>query len=134
MSLSIQPFESLLASAITGLIITGGQKGVAASIVKRANTALAIGNALSSLEQGNSAPAIGALQGVINNSDLDPGVAVAVKGAFTLISQQSALLASINGAIPGLGTVEATVAANISAGIVAAANAEIAKYGTAPAA
>jgi hypothetical protein len=130
MSFNIQPFESLIASAITGEIISGGQKGNAASIVKRANTALAVATALQQFAEGNAAPGIAALGAALGSSDLDPGVSLAVHGLFALLGQQTALLASINSAIPGLGTVATTVSENVITGIIAAANAEIAKYGT----
>jgi hypothetical protein len=130
MNLSIQPFESLIASAITGEIISGGQNGNAANIVKRANTALQVATAFQQLSAGNAAPGVQALSAALSSSELDPGVALAVQGVFGIAGQQSALISAINSAIPGLSAVPTAIIANVTAGIVAAANAEIAKYGT----
>jgi hypothetical protein len=124
MNLSIQPFESLIASAITGEIISGGQNGNAANIV------LQVATAFQQLSAGNAAPGVQALSAALSSSELDPGVALAVQGVFGIAGQQSALISAINSAIPGLSAVPTAIIANVTAGIVAAANAEIAKYGT----
>jgi hypothetical protein len=133
----IQPFETAAAQALTGLIISGGQKGNAAAIVKRANTALAVAAAVTALASGNPAPAIAALQGVLSNADMDPGVALAVQGVFQIGQQQLALAQTLGNLIPLAGATAEAIAANVANGVTSAANAEIAKYapaGAAPAA
>jgi hypothetical protein len=133
--MNIVPFEQLIATALAGEIISGGQNGNAANIVKRANTALAVGTAVSQLGQGNAAPGVQALGVALASSNLDPGVSLAVQGLFGIASQQAELIAELNKAIPALSSQATTLIANVAAGVIAAANAEIAKYGTpAPAA
>jgi hypothetical protein len=129
MSLSVVPFEQAAAEALTGLAITGGQAGNAASIVKRANTALAVAQAVQQLAAGNAAPAIAAIQTILANSSMDPGVALAVQGLFAIGQQQLQLVQSFGNLIPLAGATAEAVANNVAAGITAAANAEIAKYG-----
>lgn len=129
--MNIVPFEQAAAEAITGLIVTGGQKGDAAKIVKRAQTALAVATAVTGLASGDPAPAIAALQAVLSNANMDPGVALAVQGLFSIGQQQLQLSATLGKLIPLAGATAEAVATNVAAGITAAANAEIAKYGSA---
>lgn len=130
MSLTIKPFEQLAAEAITGLIITGGQKGNATNIVKRATTALAVSTAFTDIASGNAAAGVAALQAAVSNSSLDPGVGLAVQGLFGIAAQQLSLASTLNNALPIFGASAEAVATNVAAGVTAAANAEIAKYGT----
>ncbi len=122
-------FEQLGATLLTGLIISGGQKGDPVKIVKRANTALAVATAVTALGDGDAAGGVAALQGILSDTNLDPGVALAVHGLFGIGAQQLALLSSLNKALPFFGASAEAVAMNIAAGITQAANAEIAKYG-----
>ena len=128
--MALTPFEQAAAEAATGLIITGGQKGNATAIVKRAQTALAVGTALQGLAAGNSAPAISALQAVLQSASFDPGVALAVQGLVTLGQQQLALVNQLGSLIPLAGLTAEAVATNIAAGVIAAANAELKRYET----
>lgn len=126
--MNLVPIEQLVATGIAGEIISGGQKGNAAAIVKRANTALAVSAAFAQLSQGNAAPGVTALGSALSNSDLDPAVAIAVQGLFGIFAQQAALFLNINASLPGLGTVATTIMQNVASGITTAANAELAKY------
>ena len=126
--MTIQPFETLIAEALAGAIISGGQKGNGPAIIKRAQTALAIASGFQQLAQGNAAPGVAAIQTALTNADLDPGVALAINGVFSIGAQQASLLASINAMIPGLGTVALTISENVATGVISAANAEIAHY------
>jgi hypothetical protein len=130
MSLTVAPFEQVAAEALTGLIITGGQNGNAANIVKRATTALAIVAAFNAINSGNAAAGIAAIQAALSNANMDPGVNLALQGLFSIGSQMLALNANIAAGLPLVGTTIEAVVTNISAGVTAAANAEIAKYGT----
>jgi hypothetical protein len=132
--MNIVPFEQAAAEAITGLIVSAGQGGNAANITKRANTALAVAAAMTQLATGNAAPAIAAIQGILANSSMDPGVALAVQGLFQIGQQQLTLSASLGNLIPLVATTAEAVITNVAAGVTAAANAEIAKYAPKPAA
>lgn len=128
MSLTIKPFEQLIAEALTGEIITGGQKGNAAAIVKRANTALAIAQGVAAISAGNAGPGVASIGAALASSQLDAGVALAINGLIAIAGQQVELFATINAALPMLGTVATSVIANVTAGIISAATAELAKY------
>jgi hypothetical protein len=129
MNLALQPIETLLATGFAGAIISWGQKGNGPAIVKRANTALAVVAAGNALLAGNSAQGVQLFSSALQSSDLDPGVATAIQGLFSIGAQQLGLIATVNG-VTAAGQLAETVATNIAAGITAAANAEIAKYGT----
>ncbi len=128
--MSITPFEQLIAEGLTGLIITGGQGGNAANIVKRANTALEVVSAFNAINTGNAAQGVGLLQAAMSNADLDPGVNLAVQGLIGLGVQALSLNSNLAAGIPLIGTTAEAITANVLAGITAAANAEIAKYKT----
>lgn len=129
MSLTLQPIETLLTTGLAGAIISWGQKGNGPAIVKRANTALAIVASGNALIAGNATLGVQLLGSALNASDLDPAVATAIQGLFAIGAQQLGLLATLQGATV-TGEFAETVATNIAAGITAAANAELAKYGT----
>jgi len=129
MSLNIVPFEQAAAEMITGLLITGGQNGNAESIVKRANTALAVAGAFAAINSGD-ANGIAALQAALGNANLDPGVNLGLQSLLAIGTQQLATLATANKGLPLIGATATAIAGNILSGITAAANAEIAKYGT----
>jgi hypothetical protein len=130
MSLNIVPFEQAAAEMITGLLITGGQKGNAGSIVKRANTALAVADAFTAINSGDPTGVV-ALQSALGNSNLDPGVNLGLQSLLAIGTQQLAGLSGLNKGLPLIGATATAIAANILTGITAAANAEIAKYAAA---
>jgi hypothetical protein len=127
MSFQLAPLETVAAEAVTGLFISAGAKGVAATIVKRANATLAVVNAVSQIEAGNTVVGLSSLTAALGSSNLDPGEALALQGFLTQLAQQASLVNSILGATI-LGTVATTVQANIVTGVTNACNAEIAKY------
>lgn len=134
MSLTIVPFETFIAEALTGQIIRGGQGGNAAKIVSRANVALEVVQAAQAINTGNAAQGIALLTAAAAKADVDPAFGLAVSGAMTLIAQQAALVKNIAD-VTLLGQAADLIEANIASGVTNAANAEIAKYGTpAPAA
>lgn len=127
MNLNIVPFEQAAAEMITGLLITGGQNGNAETIVKRANTALAVAGAFTAINSGDPS-GITALQSALANSNLDPGVNLGLQSLLAIGTQQLATLGTANKGLPLIGATATAVATNILAGIEAAAQAEIAKY------
>lgn len=126
---TITPFEQFIAEALTGLIITGGQKGDAVAITKRATTALNVATAITSIASGDAATGIAALQQAATNANLDPGVNLAVQGAFSFVVQTSALNGVLLNGLPIIGATTEAIAVNFAKGVTAAANAELAKYG-----
>jgi hypothetical protein len=132
MSLSISPLETIAAEGLTGLIISAGAKGVAATIVKRATAVLAIVTAISQVGSGSTVTGLSALNSALASSDLDPGEALALQGVLTQVANQASLFNSVAGGSLA-GVLASAVYANIAAGVTSACNAEIAKYG-APAA
>ena len=133
MSLTIAPFESLIAEALTGAIISGGQNGDPVKITARANAALAAITGIQQILAGNATAGVASLTAAAKITNIDPGIGLAVQGALLLVAQQAALVNSVAGATI-LGTVQAAIANNIIQGATAAANAEIAKYAAAVAA
>jgi hypothetical protein len=129
MSLNIVPFEQAAAEMITGLVITGGQNGNAANIVKRANTALAVAGAFTKINAGDPS-GIADIQAALTNSNLDPAVNLGLQSLLSIGTQQLAALAGANKGLPLIGATASAIAGNILTGITAAATAEIAKYGT----
>lgn len=122
------PPVQLAAEALAGLIISAGQKGNAANIVKRANTALEVGAALTALGNGDPTTGFNALNAALANSSLDPGIVLAFQGALSFGQQQVALAVNLNAFIPGLGATLDEVALNLGAAATTVGNAEIAKY------
>jgi hypothetical protein len=131
--MTLQPLETIAATGITGLLISLGAKGVAATLVKRANAYLKIADALIAAETGDVTSLIGTLTTVISTSDLDPAEGLALTGLLTAIVNQLALAKSLTGETL-LGTAVTTFLNNLATGMEAGANAEIAKYGSAAAA
>jgi hypothetical protein len=129
-SLTITPFEQASATALTGLYCIIGAKGVPATILKRANTALAVGNALATLATGDVASASAAiLAAVQNNPNLDPAIALAIKSALQVELTQWQAFAAIEEALPfSIAPDIETAIGNFAKGVIAGANAEIAKY------
>lgn len=130
MTLPIKPLETIAAEGITGLFIAAGAKGIAATIVKRATATLAIVTAVTQVATGTTVQGLNAISTALSSTDLDPGEALALQGVITTIANQAALMNSVLGGSL-LGVVGQAVYANISAGIIATCNAEIAKYGSA---
>jgi hypothetical protein len=127
MTLSITPFEQLIAEAITGAIITGGQNGDAVKITARANAALSGIAGAEQILQGNAAQGVALLLSAAKTANLDPGVTLAIQGALALVVQQATLVNSVTvGTLAG--QVAVAVVNNVIAGATAAANAEIARY------
>jgi hypothetical protein len=107
---TITPFEQFIAEALTGLIITGGQKGDAVAITKRATTALNVATAITSIASGDAATGIAALQQAATNANLDPGVNLAVQGAFSFVVQTSALNGVLLNGLPIVGATTEAIA------------------------
>ena len=128
MNLAIKPFETVAAEALTGFIIALGQKGDAAKIIARANAALLVVGAGNQFLAGNPTGGIAALGSAVKLENVDPGVALALQTALSLVAQQGAVLASLASAIPGVGSISEGILQNVLAGAEAAANAEIAHY------
>lgn len=131
--MNIVPIEQATATLLAGIIIPEGQGGNAVNIVKRANSALAAAAAINSVSSGDAAGGLAAITTALNNSNLDPAVVLALQNLLVLGLQQVSLAKSIASVIPILGVTATAVLGNLAAGITAAANAEIAKYGTAAA-
>lgn len=133
MNTFISPLETYAAEGVTGLIISNGAKGVAATIVKRATAILAIVTALQAIESGSTVTGLSGLTAALATSDLDPGEALAIQGFLTQLATQASLLNGILGTATIVGQIAATVIANVADGVQKACAVEIAKYG-APAA
>lgn len=128
MSLTIQPFEQVVAETLTTWAIVGGQKGNAAAITARANAALAVASTIGSLASGNVTAAATALQAAVTTAGLEPGFALALQSLLGIVSAQAQAIQTAASAIPLAGEVLSAIDNNIVAGMTAAANAELAKY------
>lgn len=125
MSITIQAPAQALATAITTFAITFNQKGNAAAIVGRANAALIVGQALAS---GNLATVAAAVQTAVNIQGLEPGYALALQSLGNLLITEMQALLAIQQATPLVSELTQAVESDVSAGMIAAANAEIAKW------
>ena len=121
--------EQNAGTLLTGLTCTIGAKGVAATIVSRANTALSVAAALQELGSGNVAGASAAILALLqNSSNLDPAIALALNNFLQVEVLKWQALQGMAALVPFLSTSIEAVITNFAAGIVAGANAEIAKY------
>lgn len=128
MPLIIDSAEVAAATILAGLIIAEGQSGDGPAILKRAQTALAVGESVAGLAEGNASAGIAALSAALANSDLDPAVILGLQSLVALGLQQAQIVVQLKGAVPLFGAQATEVLENVSAGIIAAANADIAKY------
>lgn len=129
MSLQAISFEQSFGTFFTGLYCTVGAKGDGPTILKRANTALAVSAALTALGQGNIAEASSVILAAIqSNPDLDPAMALALNNALQLVFMQWQGLQGVNAMLPFLSTSVEALVSSFAAGVIAGANAEIAKY------
>lgn len=133
MNFQLQPLETLAATGITGLLISIGAKGNAATLVKRANAYLAVAAAVGAAQTGDVNSLIATLTTVISTSNLDPAEGLALTGLLTAIVNQLAMGKAVAGTTL-LGAQLTAFLNNIATGITAGAQAEIAKYGSAAAA
>lgn len=132
MSITIVPFEQANAEFLTGIYCTVGAKGDAATITKRAQTALAVANALSDLATGNIAAASATILASVQSANLDPAMALALSNALQVLFVQWQALQAVNALVPLLSASADALISNFAAGVTAAANAELAKYNAAP--
>lgn len=124
--------EQSAGTLLTGLVCTINAKGSAVTIVSRANTSLAVAAALQELGSGNVAGASAAILALLqNNVNLDPAIALALNNFLQVEVLKWQALQGMASLIPFLSTSIEAVVTNFAVGIVAGANAEIAKYGSA---
>lgn len=134
MSLNIVPIEQFTAQLLAGLIIPQGQNGDAVKIVARGETALQLATVLDDIATGNAEAGLAAFTSFLQNPNTDPAVAGALQNLVQLGFAQLQIASNFNALIPFFGAQPAAVLDNIAKGMTAAANLEIAKYGTPPAA
>jgi hypothetical protein len=132
----LQNLEVAAGTGAASLACTVGAKGVPATISKRASGVLVVGTALVDAGAGNlagaSAVILAAVQG--NVSGLDPALGLFISNMMQIaVTQWNALQALPNVADFLSADIESALT-NFGNGLVAGANAELAKYPPTPAA
>lgn len=130
--LNIATAEQLAAEAIAGAIISQVAGSDAQKRVSAANSAIEAGKILNDIAVGDVTSALTALQANLNTSNIDPAIASAINVAMQAGLQQAAIVGAIGSFVPLLGSTGVSVMQNLSIGLIAAGNAEIAKYGPKP--
>lgn len=125
MSLTIAAPAQALATAVTTFAITFKQNGNAAAIVARANAALIVGQAMQS---GNLATVAAAVQSAVGVQNLEPGYVLALSSLGNILLTEMQALQALIQATPLASELQQAIEADVAAGMIAAANAEIAKW------
>jgi len=134
MSFQIQPLETVLAIAATGIAIrkAGGDPIVPANIQTAANTALEVASVFSAFGQsGDLSAALQQIAQLAQNPNLDPTVALVLQNLFG-IAEGFAQLPSTISKLLLIGATAQAIANNIASGISQAANAYLQKYPVTP--
>lgn len=121
MSLTIKPFEQIVAEFDTLIAIHLGAKN-AADLSARAAVALQVAGIFSALGSGNVTTAQTVLQTLVTSVTKDPGTQQFVGDALQLGATLLQTQLAINAAVPLLGAAAQAVAANIAAGMTAIAS------------
>lgn len=118
--------QALVALGVAQLITKGTTDPVV--INARANTALSVAGLLTDVSTGDVADAQTAFNGLLQDSNMDPVVALELKALADGAVQEAILAANINKLTAGLGEIGQAVMTDIVGGITTAANAEIAAH------
>ena len=128
MSINFVPVEQYTAQLAAALVISGGQGGDAQKILPRAQTALTFGTALADVATGDVTAALAAATAALQKPGMDPAVAASLQQLLVVGFAQAQLAANVNALIPLFGITAEAIIANISKGVITAANIEISNY------
>lgn len=126
--IALVPIEQYTAQLAAAFIISGGQGGDAQKILPRAQTALAFGTALADVAAGDITAALAAATAALQKPGMDPAVAASLQQLLSVGFAQLQLAENVNALVPLFGITAEAVIANISKGVIAAANIEISSY------
>lgn len=132
MANAIVSLEQSAGSVFTGLYCSLGSKNDPVTIVKKANTALAVGTALQMMGTGDVGTASAAILSLVtSNPNIDTAVALGLKNGLLIAFAEWQGLQAIASQLPFLSTTAEALVTNFAAGVTAGANAELLKYSTA---
>ena len=125
---NLVPIEQYTAQLAAAVAISAGQGGDAQKILPRAQSALTWGTAVSEVAAGDMTAALAAATAALQRPGMDPAVAASLQQLLSVGFAQLQLAANVNALVPLLGATVDAVIANVSKGVITAANIEISNY------
>lgn len=129
LSLSIKPFEQVLAEIATTVAIRRGGANTATQLA-RAQVAATVGAIVKTASTGDLGAAGAALQALLAAKTNDPGTAQVITDLSNIANTALSAEAGILAATPVVGATVEAVLGNVASGISAVAAAYVVKYST----